>query len=392
MAMNVSRLFRRTSAGRGMPMTALAARLIPGLALAWGLAGCTGQGAAPQPPRPVLVAHPETAAAAAGLGDTVAFAGDVRAREESTLAFRVPGRLARRLVDAGAVVHRGDLLAELDPDDLRLQSDAAQAQLAAAEAQLVRARADHARFAALAKDQLVSRSALDQQTAALRAAEGEVRAARAQRDVASNQSGYTQLRAPGDGAIGQRMAEAGQVLAAGQPVFTFVTEGAREVAFAIPEANLGDVRPGQPVMVVLWNNDGPPLPATVREIAPVADALTRTYAARATLAPEAAAAVAVGQSARVYIGTTGADASALRVPLPAVQRDAQGRTVVWVADAKAGHVRPVPVTVGAYAADSAPVLSGLKPDDWVVIAGAHLLAPDQAVVPVDRSNRPVGTH
>lgn len=374
MAMNALRMFGWTAAS--------------GLVLAFALAGCAGQDAAPLPPKPVLVAHPDTAAAT-GPGNTVAYAGEVRAREESTLSFRVPGRLARRLVDTGAVVHRGDLLAELDPDDLRLQSEAAQAQLAAAEAELARARADHARFAALAKDRLVSRSALDQQTAALRAAEGQARAARAQRDVSANQSGYTQLRAPADGAIGQRQAEAGQVLAAGQPVFTFVAEGTREVAFAVPEANLADVHVGQPVLVQLWNSGGAPLAGTIRDIAPSADPLTRTYAARATLAPEAVAAVAVGQSARVYIGTPGTDAPALRVPLPAVQRDAQGRTVVWVADPKAGRVRPVPVAVGAYAADSAPVLSGLKAGDWVVIAGAHLLTADQAVVPVDRSNRPV---
>ena len=377
MAVNVSRMLRWTAVG--------------GAALALALAGCSGQQAAPQPPRSVLVAHPE-ASSAAGPGATVAYAGDIRAREESTLSFRVPGRLARRLVDTGTVVHRGDLLAELDPDDLRLQNEAAQAQLAAAEAQLARARADHARFVALARDQLVSRSALDQQTEALRAAEGQARAARAQRDVSANQRGYTQLRAPADGAIGQRMAEAGQVLGAGQPVFSFVAEGVREVAFAVPEARLADVHPGQPVRVQLWNGSGAPLAGTIRDIAPSADPLTRTYAARATLAPEAQDAVAVGQSARVYIGAADAGAPALRVPLPAVQRDARGRTVVWVADTKAGRVRPVPVTVGAYAADSVPVLSGLKPDDWVVIAGAHLLAPDQAVVAVDRGNRPVADH
>lgn len=371
MAVNAAGMVRRT--------------VVLGMVLA--LVACGKPDAAPQPPRRVLVAHPEAVAGATGAGSVVAYAGEVRAREESTLSFRVPGRLARRLVDAGAVVHRGDLLAELDPDDLALQRDAAQAQLAAAEAQLARARADHARFVSLAKDQLVSRSALDQQTAALRAAEGQARAARAQRDVAANQSGYTRLHAPADGAIGQRLVEAGQVLGAGQPVFTFVADGAREVAFAIPESRLADLHPGQPVQVALWNDGAAPLPGTIREISPAADPLTRTYAARATLAPGALAAAAVGQSARVYIA--GTDAPALRVPLPAVQRDAQGRTVVWVADAKAGRVRPVPVVVGDYAADSVPVLSGLKAGDWVVIAGAHLLTPGQAVVPVDRGNRPV---
>ena len=352
------------------------------------LAACGNRGAAPEPPRPVLVAHPAEAGAA-GMAAVTAYAGEVRAREESALSFRVGGKIARRRVDAGDVVHRGDLLAELDPDDLRLQTDAAQAQLAAAEAQLARARADHARFATLAKDQLVSRSVLDQQTAALRAAEGQVRAARAQRDVASNQRGYTELRAPADGAIGQRMAEAGQVLAPGQTVFTFVADGEREVAFALPEANVADFHAGQPVLIELWNDKGPRIEGRIREISPVADPLTRTYAARATLAPGTGPALSIGQSARVYIGSVD---TRLSVPLSALQRDDQGRTVVWVADPQAQRAHQVRVVVGPYAADHVPVQSGLKAGDWVVVAGGHLLYPGLPVLPVDRGNRPVAAN
>lgn len=361
------------------------------LAMVAGLAACGNQGTAHEPPRPVLVAHPVEAGPAGTFG-TTAYAGEIRAREESTLSFRVGGKLARRLVDAGDLVHAGDLLAELDPDDLRLQTDAAQAQLAAAEAQLARARADHARYAALAKDQLVSRSVLDQQTAALRAAEGEVRAARAQRDVASNQSGYTQLRAPADGAIGQRMAEAGQVLGPAQGVFTFVANGEREVAFALPEANVADFHVGQSVLIEPWNSKGQRLEGRIREIAPVADALTRTYAARATLAPDTGPALAIGQSARVYIGASGDATVPLAVPLGALQRDDHGKTVVWVADPKTQRAHAVPVAVGPYGADAVPVLSGLKAGDWVVVAGGHLLYPGLPVLPVDRANRPVAAN
>lgn len=352
------------------------------------LAACGNRGTAPEPPRPVLVAQP-VEAGTTGMAAVTAYAGEVRAREESALSFRVGGKLARRLVDAGDIVRRGDLLAELDPDDLRLQTDAAQAQLAAAEAQLARARADQARFATLAKDQLVSRSALDQQTAALRAAEGEVRAARAQRDVASNQRGYSELRAPADGAIGQRQVEAGQVLAAGQTVFTFVADGEREVAFSLPEANVADFHAGQPVLIELWNEKGVRLEGRIREISPVADPLTRTYAARATLAPGNRPVLSIGQSARVYAGSVD---TRLSVPLSALQRDDKGRTVVWVADPRARRARQVVVTVGPYAADSVPVQSGLKAGDWVVVAGGHLLYPDLPVVPVDRANRPVAAN
>lgn len=354
------------------------------------LASCGHGDPAPVAPRPVLVMR-----AGAGPGSTrdglVAFAGEIRAREETALSFRVGGKLVRRLVDVGDRVRAGDLLAEIDPGDLRLQVEALQAQASAAEAQLARVRADHARIASLAKDQLVSRSALDQQTAALRAAEGDARAARAQLDLARNQAGYSQLRAPRDGAISSRQAEAGQVLAAGQPVFGLAADGGREVAFALPESNLRDFSVGQPVLIELWSAAGERIPGRIREIAPAADPQARTYAARATLDVVEGRRVDLGQSARVYI-PTGTDGSAMRLPLSALHRGESGRTVVWVVDPKAGKAQRVPVRIGPYAADGAAVLAGLKATDWVVMAGGHLLHEGQDVIPVDRSNRPIASN
>ena len=144
------------------------------------LAGCGDGTPAGTPPRPVLVAQPEGGADAA----PTAYAGEVRAREESALAFRVGGKLVRRQVEIGDRVARGQLLAELDPGDLRLQAQAAQAQAAAAEAELQRAAAERARFRALLQDQLVSRSAYDQAETAWKAAQAQARAARADLDIA----------------------------------------------------------------------------------------------------------------------------------------------------------------------------------------------------------------
>ncbi|MGN6512863.1 MAG: efflux RND transporter periplasmic adaptor subunit [Lysobacteraceae bacterium] len=351
------------------------------LALAGALAGCGGGERAAEAPAPVLVVHP---LAEDGRAD-VAYAGEVRAREESALAFRVGGKIVRRLVDVGDRVHAGQLLAELDPGDLRLQAQAAQAQLAAAQAELARARADRDRFAALGQQQLVSRSALDAQEAAYAAAAGQVRAIRAQLDVARNQAAYAQLRAPRDGAIASREAEAGQVVAAGQPVFSLAADGGREVAFAVPEGAIAGVHAGDAVTVELWNTPGARLHGTVRELAPAADPQTRTYAARARLAD--AGAVALGQSARVFVSGDGA--RRLSVPLAAVQRGSGGSTAVWVVDAKTHALRLAPVRLGTWNEDRVPVLSGLQAGDWVVAAGGHLLREGEIVAPVDRDNRPV---
>lgn len=350
-------------------------------ALVLALAGCGGEDAATAPPRPVLVAHP----AASGAGEA-AFAGEVRAREESPLSFRTGGMLVRRAVDVGARVERGAVLAELDPGDLALEAGAAQARLAAAEGELVRARADRARYAALAEDRLVSRSARDAQEAAYQAASGQARAARAQLDLARNKSGYATLRAPSAGVIAGRQAEAGQVVAAGQTVFTLAGDGGREVAFALPESRIRDFAIGQPVEVELWSAPGVRLAGTIREIAPGADAEARTYAARVALGPDASARVELGQSARVYVRA--ADVVPLSLPLSAVQQGADGATSVWVVAGDA-RLKAAPVTLGPFGAERVPVLAGLSADDWVVVAGGHLLREGQAVAPVDRDNRPV---
>jgi multidrug efflux system membrane fusion protein len=346
------------------------------------LGGCGGPEAGADAPRPVLVVHP---APSGGLG-VEAFAGEVHARQESPLAFRVGGNLVRRLVDVGAHVRRGEVLAELDPGDLRLQAQASQAQLAAAEAELSRTAADRARYATLAQQQLVSRSALDAQDAAYKAAAGQVRALRAQRDVAGNAAGYSRLTAPRDGVIASREAEAGQVVAPGQPIFTLAGDGEREVAIAIPESEIQQVHAGQAALVELWSAQGRRLPGTIREIAPAADPQARTYAARVTLQGDAGA-VELGQSARVYL--QGGATQAPWVPLSAVQPAAGGGSALWVVDPATQRLRLVPVRLGPFGSEGVPVVSGVSPRDWIVAAGGHLLHEGERVAPMDRDNRPV---
>lgn len=361
---------------------AFRALTVPMLALL--LQACGNDTPATPPARPVLVTHPQPAADAG----VSAYAGEVRARQESPLSFRVGGKMTRRLVDAGDRVDAGQMLAELDPGDQRLQASAAQAQLAAAEAELSRTRADRARYVALARDQLVSQSALDQQDTAFKSAEGQARAARADLDVARNQADYTALRAPKAGVIATREAEAGQVVSAGQTVFNLAADGGRDVLIALPESRVRDASVGQAVLVELWNAPGKQVPGTVREIAAAADPQTRSYAARVALDAAAAQAVDVGQSARVYVPQ--ADATdALSVPLAALQRGPDGSASVWVVDPKTRTLLATPVRVGTLGSDRVPVLAGLTRDAWIVAAGGHLLRAGERVAPVDRDNRPV---
>lgn len=334
------------------------------------LSACSREEAVADPPRPVLVVRP--VAVAAGSGNT--FPGEVHAREESPLSFRIGGKLVRRHVDAGDRVRRGDVLAELDPGDMELQAQAARAEL-------VRLEGDLDRYRALLAQQLVSQSAYDAQKAAYEAA-------KARYEVARNQAGYARLRAPLDGVVASRQAEAGQVVAAGQTVFTLAADGGREVVIALPEARIRQFRVGQPAEVEPWAAPDRCLPARIREIAPAADPQTRTYQARVALDDGVAGEVDLGQSVRVHILPEG-EGTALGVPLAAVQRSADGGTSVWVVDPATSTVRARPVRIGAYGVSSVPVLEGLSADDWVVAAGGHLLREGQEVVAVDRSNRPV---
>ena len=347
------------------------------------LAACGGKEQATPAPPPALVVQP---APAQGRG-MASFPGEVRARQESALAFRVGGHIIKRDVDAGERVHRGQVLAELDPSDLALQARSAQAQYESAQADLVRARDDYQRYGKLVEQQLVSRSTYDAQTAAYKAAQNQAEAARASLAVARNQAGYAQLVAPANGVIASRQAEAGQVVAAGQTVFTLAADGAREIAIQLPEAGVARFSVGQPAQVELWNRQGESLHGTIREIAPAADSQTRTHAARVALAPEALAQVELGQSARVYLPA--ADDQGLTLPLSAIQRGANDAAAVWVVDPADGKVHARSVRIGGYASARVPVLSGVTGNDWVVAAGGHLLREGQQVTPVDRDNRPL---
>jgi len=359
-----------------------------GLALALALAGllsaCERDRDIDEAPRPVLVVQPGGGAQAA----VRAYAGEIRAREENPLAFQIAGKLVRRHVDAGERVRRGQVLAELDPGDQRLQAEAARAQLAAAEAELERVRADRARFRTLVEDRLVSQSAMDGQDAAWAAADQQARAARARLDVARNQAGYAQLRAPRDGVVTGRLAEAGEIVAAGQPVYLLAGDGGREVAIALPESRIGEFALGQAVEVELWDRPGPRLAGRIREISAAADPQARTFAARVALAADDADQVVLGQSARVYVRGDGEHA-ALSVPLSALQPGPSGGHAVWVVDPASGTLRLAPVEPGGQVGSRVPVLAGLEAGDWVVAAGGHLLREGQKVAPVDRDNRPV---
>lgn len=347
-----------------------AARLLLPIALA--LAGCGQQAPVQSPPRPVLT---QTIVPGATATRDV-YPGEVRARHETDLAFRIAGKLVSRAVDAGARVERGQALARLDPEDARLAAQAAAAQVAAAEGDFALARAELDRHADLLEKKFISQSAFDARRNAFNAASARLQQARAQAALSSNQAAYTTLLADADGVVLSVSAEPGQVLAAGQPVLRLARAGQKEIVVNVPESQVARLAIGQAVAISLWADASVLFPGRVREIAGGADPVTRTYAVRisALNPPEQAQ---LGMSANVLFQSA-ADPGLVLLPLTAIAREG-GNPAVWVVDPATGKVGLRQVGVGQFREDGVTVTSGLHPGDVVVTAGVHKLRPGEVV-------------
>jgi multidrug efflux system membrane fusion protein len=314
-----------------------------------------------------------------------AFAGEVRAREEVNLSFRVAGKIQQRYVDDGVRVKAGQVLARLDDQDLVLQSQASGASVQALKADRDLAIAELARYQGLVEKQLVSKSMFDSKQAQANAAKARYQQAIAQSAVNTNQTGYATIRAPSSGVIIHRYVEAGQVVSAGQPVFTFAADGPREVAIVVAEQHLPNLSLGQSVWVELWADQAARIPGTIREIAASADAITRTYAVRIALDADEAK-THLGQSARVLMANQ--HATSLLVPMSALT-EIKDKPAVWVINSKTGKIQKRSVTVQRYGTQFAEISKGLSQNEWIVPVGVHLLREGEVVQAVDSNNRPI---
>lgn len=347
--------------------------LLPLVLAAAVLAGCSKPAPAPEPVRSVRTLKVATGSAAG----THEFAAEVRARTESSLGFRVGGKLVRRQAEIGQAVASGQVLAELDPQDLKLAQEAARAGVAAAEVSAQQARADFDRFRDLHAQGFISAAELQRRESAWKAADAQMAQARAQADVQLNQAGYSRLLAPAAGIVTTVAAEPGSVLAAGAPVLKLAHAGPRDVVFAVPEDAVDALRSLRgrdgALSVKLWGREQP-LKGTLREVAAAADPVTRTFLLKADLGD---AKVDLGQTAAVMLPLP-EQPGVVRLPLSALLQQ-QGRTVVWVLDGASMSVRQQPVQVVGADGNSALIGGGLAAGAEVVTAGVHVLTEGQKV-------------
>ena len=304
------------------------------------------------------------------------FSGEVRARVESTLGFRVAGKLLSRPAEIGQRVKPGALLAQLDPQDYRVTADAAAAQLVAAQSNREVAGADFKRYQDLNAQGFISVAELQRREAAYISAQAQWKQAQAQSSVQGNQSGYTRLLADGAGIVTSVDASAGQVVAPGQPVVRLALDGPRDVVFSVAEDKLGLLKTGTRVKVRQWV-DGQVLEAVVRDVSASADSVTRSFLVKAALPKDAQPVLGSTVTVHLLLGDV-SDVKTIKLPTSALRMEA-GAASVWVLDPSTMTVKAQAVQVNTADGNDAVVTSGLQNGDQVVLSGVHVLTPGQKV-------------
>ena len=350
------------------------AGLVGMVVLAIMLAGCEPSDqteARPDPIRPVRVV---TVEALPG-GETVTLTGTVRAQDDVNLSFRVGGQLIERLVNLGDTVQTGQVVARLDAETARNAVQASRANLAAAMARLTEARNEVQRFEPLLERGFVSRQMFDRAVEAQQAAQAAVDTAEAQLRTAEHQLEWTELRADGPGVVTAVRAEPGEVVGAGQPVVELAREGGRDAVFDVPARVKEAASADDEVTVALSSAPSTRTTGRVREVAPQADPVTRTFEVRVGLAdPPAAMRLGSTVTGPIQIG----GAPGMQVPASALTA-INGAPAVWVLDRTDNRVALRNVDILRYELDRVLIGQGLDEGELVVTAGVQTLRPGQQV-------------
>jgi RND family efflux transporter MFP subunit len=308
-------------------------------------------------------------------GEIVSLTGQVRAKDEVALAFRLDGRMIERPVHVGDRLTAGQVVARLDPQIQENVLRSAEANLASMEAVLTQARLTFARQQELLKDGWTTRANFDEVQQKLLTAQAQVDSAEAQLRTAREQQSYTVLSADAAGAVTAVGAEPGEVVHAGQMVVQLAREGGRDAVFDVPEQLIRN-GPHDPMVEIALGNDAQ-VKATgrVREIAPQADSATRTFQVKVGItdppAPMRLGATVVG---RLRLSAP----PGFEVPASSLTEN-DGHPAVWVVDPQSKTVSLRGVEVARYDQADVVISKGLNTGEFVVTAGVQTLRPGQMV-------------
>jgi len=339
--------------------------------IAASLAGCDKKSLPAAQVRPVRTIALEQGAE----GETVSLTGQVRAKDQVSLAFRLDGRMIKRSAHVGDVLKAGDIVAQLDPQNQQNELRKAQADLAASEAALTQAQLTFGRQQQLLAGGWTPRAKFDDAQEALLSAQAKVDAAHAQVGIAQDQLSYTVLVADAPGVVTTTGAEPGEVVKAGQTIVNVARQGGRDAVFDVSEQIIR-TGPRDPVVQIVLTND-PSVQATgrVREVSPEADLNTRTFQVKVGII-DPPPAMELGSTVTGSIKLSAP--AGLKVP-PSALTEADGRPAVWVVDPKSQTVSLRNVDVSRYDPADVVVSRGLDAGEIVVTAGVQTLHPGQKV-------------
>lgn len=309
------------------------------------------------------------------------FAAEIRPHHEAPIGFRVGGKIVNRFVELGAIVHRGERLAELDPIDLALDETSLASRLAEARSENDFQARELARYRELRAHDQISEAELDRHESTNREAHERVLSLEAQTQLARNAHGYATLRADRDGIISAVLADPGQVVVAGQGVVAIADSGVPEVHFDVPENLVLRTKPGDRIRVAIWPESQAAISATIRDVAQQADSATRTFRVKAVIQDNARP--ALGTSATAYVefpSDTAVSIPSTSVEQPQVPRPSGAQ--VWAVDSS-GHVQPISVELIGFLPHQRVAVRGLAPHTRIVTAGLRRLHPGDRVTLLD---------
>ena len=304
----------------------------------------------------------------------IQLSGDIQARVETQLSFRVGGKIIERKVDVGDHILPSQVLASLDPKDLKIQVETAQASVNAQQAQVVQTRAAFVRQQKLLPKGYTSQSEYDSANAAQLSAQSALAAAQAQLANAREQLSYSQLHAEAPGIITARQAEVGQVVQATMPIFTLARDGARDAVFNVYESLFIEPPKDPTVQVTLLSNPAIKVNGQIREITPTVSAQSGTLQIKVQLD---ALPKGMDLGSIVSVNLTPPASPSIELPWSALTKDVS-EPAVWIADEE-NNVRLQRVQIGRYLTGSVIVSKGLKDGEKVVVAGGQLLHPGMKV-------------
>ena len=317
-----------------------------------------------------------TTITSAGSTQSYTYSGEVRGRYESQLSFQVSGKIIKRNVELGSMVSAGDVLMEIDTKDIRQTVNMNSAQVSSAQAQLRLAENNLTRYQKLYEGNAISQAQLDQYQSAYDAAVAAVHQSSAQYSQGANQLDYSKLCADSAGVISSITAEAGQVAGAGQTVITLVKDGEREIEINVPENRIDALRKASEFKITFWALPNVVVDGKIREIAPMADSISRTYKVRISLVsvpPE----IKLGMTAAVMVaGFSDQPSMVINIPTSAIYQT-NDSPCVWVVKDNTVTLRPI--KIGNFGNAEIRVLAGLNPGETIISAGVHKLREGQKV-------------